>query len=254
MTKIITIINQKGGVGKTTIAFNLAHGLADKGMNVLAIDNDPQSNLTSALLPRGALRQAPTSAMYQGEFRSPQEVRTNLWVCSASSDLDEAQLIDDGPGKFAAISQRLRQKDVFDYVLIDSSPQITNLTFAGIMAATHLLIPLQPAQFAIDGLSRLFNTVKELRSTGASSAKVIGFVMSMMKGTTLHRHKMNALRKQYPQYFLQSVIRSRTALEESPISHQSIFEYEPNGKAAAEMGALVREVLKKTGGTNGQKI
>lgn len=248
MTRIISLLNKKGGVGKTTLTFNLAHGLALKGYKVLAIDNAGQGHLTRAFLPKATKPLAFTHALYDGEIQNPQNVADKVWLFAGGDELDESQHIEDGPEQFAAIMTKLQARDLFDYILIDSDPQLTNLTLASMRAASHLLVPVQPAEFGIDGLKKMFATLRSLKSTGSSEAVFLGFVMSMVKPTVLHRHKINALRKQFPQYYLESHIKMRTALEESPIMNKSIFEYEPNGKAAHEMNALVTEICNKVEG------
>lgn len=250
MTQVLSIVNQKGGVGKTTIAFNLAHGLAREGKKVLAIDNDAQGNLTSSMLPRGARAEQFTADLYEGRASKLQKVIgvEGLYLMAGDDELEAAQYEDESAAKFSTVVGKIQKKGVLDYIIIDCNPQITNLTLAGIMAADHLLIPMQPSKYSIDGLRKLFVEIKKMRATGATKAAILGFVMNLVGPTRLHRQTVMQLKKKYPQYVLDSVIHKRTAYEESPIKAQSIWDYGQDEKAEFEMSALVREILKKLEG------
>ncbi|MBI9095288.1 MAG: ParA family protein [Sphaerochaeta sp.] len=247
MTKVICLLNQKGGVGKTTISFNLAHGLAQLGLKVLVIDNDGQANLTGSFLAEGEKPKCYTSSMYRGSISNPQEVGPNIWLVAGDDDLDSVQFMPEGPDVFAQIVEKIIAENIFDYIVIDSNPQITNLTLAGIMASDYLIVPLQPSKYGLDGLRKLFLKVKEMRSTEASHASLLGFVMNKVKPTRLHRTTIQKLRKMYPQYIFETVIHELTAYEESPLDQKSIFDYEPSSRAALDMSAFVREVIRKIG-------
>jgi chromosome partitioning protein len=248
MTQVISIVNQKGGVGKTTIAFNLAHGLAREGKKVLAIDNDAQGNLTSSMLARGMKPEYFTADLYEGKATKLQAVADRLYLMAGDDELEAAQYEDESAAKFSTVVGKIQDKGVLDYILIDCNPQITNLTLAGIMAADHLLIPMQPSKYSIDGLKKLFVEIKKMRATGATKAAILGFVMNLVSPTRLHRQTVLQLKKKYPQYVLDSVVHKRTAYEESPIKAQSIWDYGQDEKAEMEMSALVREILKKVEG------
>jgi chromosome partitioning protein len=129
---------------------------------------------------------------------------------------------------------------------------MTNLTLAGIMASTHLLVPMQPSKYSIDGLRKLFTEIKKMRGTGSTKTEILGFVMNMVCPTKLHRQMVNQLKRKYPQFILDSVIHKRTAYEESPIKNKSIWQYGQDEKAELEMSALVREIIRKVEGDNGQ--
>jgi chromosome partitioning protein len=241
-------VNQKGGVGKTTIAFNLAHGFAREGKKVLVVDNDAQGNLTSSMLPRGVKPESFTADLYEGRVSTLQAVADRIYLMAGNDGLEAAQYGDESVALFSTVIGRIQQKGVLDFILIDCSPQLTNLALAGIMAADRLLIPLQPSKFAVDGLKKLLLEVKRMKVTGATKATVLGFVMNLVSPTKLHRQTVLQLKKKYPQYVFENVIHKRTAFEESPIKAQSIWDYGQDERAEIEMSALVREVLKKMEG------
>lgn len=253
MTQIISIVNQKGGVGKTTLAFNLSHGLARAGKIVLAVDNDAQGNLTSAMLGRGVKPKSFTSDMYDGQASKLHSVGKNLYLMAGDEELEAVQYDESSAARFSNTVSKIQAKGVLDYIIIDCNPQITNLTLAGIMAANHLLIPLQPSKFGIDGLKKLFVELKKMRATGASQATVLGFVMNLVSPTKLHRQTVRQLKKHYPEYVLENIIHKRTAYEESPIKSLSIWDYSQDRKAELEMNGLVSEIIRKIeGGKNGR--
>lgn len=245
---VVSVMNQKGGVGKTTLTFNLAHGLARNGLKVLVIDNDAQGNLTSSLLPRGVKPLAFAANLYEGRPDNPQQVAENLWLMAGDDELESYATAEEGPAPFRDTVRAIQRKMVFDLILIDTNPQITHLTFAAAMAATQILVPLIPTKFAFEGLGKLFRKIKELKTTGASQARILGFVLTMQTGTTYHRQGVAMIRTKYPELTFAAAIRKLTAYEESPAVNKSIFEYEPNGQAATEMKAVVDEFLARLNG------
>lgn len=246
MTQVISVMNKKGGVGKTTLSFNLAHGLAQQGFKVLAIDNDDQCNLTYSMLARGVKPEYFSADWYVASPTKVQSVCEKLWLLSGSDDLEEMDYIEAGPVNFADQISKVVAKGVFDFIIIDCNPQVRNLTMAAIMAANHVIVPMQPSKYAVDGLRRLFKTIRQLRSTGASRAEFLGIVMNLVSHTKLHRQTIQQLRKKHPDLIFDSVIRKRTAFEESPLRNQSIWQYNTDDKAVDEMRALVAEVVRKT--------
>nr|WP_321256882.1 ParA family protein [uncultured Pseudodesulfovibrio sp.] len=244
MTRIISIINQKGGVGKTTIALNMAHGFVREGKKVLAVDNDPQGNLTNSLLINEEIR-CFSASLYNGKVNKLQSVNGHMGIMAGDSKLEIVQYNEQSPLRFSSVLTKIKQKHIFDYILIDSSPQITNLTFASIMAADNLLFPLQPSKFGLDGLKKVLMAVAKMKSTGATKAAVLGVVMNLVNRTKLHRQTILALKKRYPRDVMDCVIHRRTAYEESPIKGQSIWEYGKDERAQIEMSAFMREILKR---------
>lgn len=247
-THVISLVNQKGGVGKTTISFNLAHGLVRHGKKVLVVDNDPQGNLTSSLLPRGVRPEIFSVDLYEERIDRLQSVKENLFITAGDDSLETVQYEEESAAQFANVIGKISNQGKLDYIIIDCSPQITNLTLAGIMAANHLLIPIQPSKYSIDGLRKLLVELKKMRATGATKASILGFILNLVSSTKLHRQTAQQLKKKFPKYVMESVVRKRTAYEESPIKTQSIWDYGQDEKAEIEMNALIREIIKKVEG------
>ena len=189
--------------------------------------------------------QTLTTELYTGSVRKLQAVADGLYLVSGNDELEAVQYGEESASNFAEVVAKIRSKEIVDFIIIDCNPQITNLTMAGIMAADSLLIPLQPSRYSVDGLRKLFQEVKKMRATGASRARILGFVMNMVSGTKLHRQTVRQLRERYPEYVFDAVIHKRTAYEESPIKSQNIWDYGQDEKAELEMSALVKEFMRK---------
>lgn len=246
MTYILSITNQKGGVGKTTLTFNLAHGLAGHGYRVLAVDNDVQANLTSSLLGPADPRTARALSLFEGQIDKPQKVAQNLWLLAGDPEL-EAVNYEPGltPRNFADELQRVADTGKLDYIVVDTNPQITDLTLASMMAADHVLVPLEPSKFGLEGLRRVMSEIKKLQTTGASKAELLGIMLNLVERTVLHRNTAAALRKRFGGMVFETQIHKRTSLAECMVKNTPIHEYEPNGKAANEIRLLVKELLNR---------
>jgi len=247
MTKITAIVNQKGGVGKTTLAYNLGHGLARRGLKVLLVDNDPQGNLTAACLPREARVTALTADLFQGKAGKAQGVAENLWLFGATQDLEDYTYSEEGPPAYARVMGAIRTRGIFDHILIDSNPTVSNILFAVLMASTHFLVPITPSKFAIEGLKRLFAKVRELRSTGASRVQPLGFVVNLAAHTSYHKENLDALTKAHTQLVFRARLRKLTAFEESPALNKPVYDHAPGSPAAEGMEAVVAEFIERIG-------
>lgn len=252
--RTISLVNEKGGVGKTTVSANLAMTLAEKGYKVLCIDNDPQGNLSSVILPASTEASSFTATLYDGKIGKLKPVRDNMWLFVGDTQLVEAQLIKGGPGKFVAALHRIKAKDVIDFVIIDNNPQITNLTHAGIMAATDLIIPIQPEKWSVDGMAKINATVKEFKENSVFFGKFLGVVLNMMTLADCHISLYNELRSKCPQVMFETVLGRRIAYYNAILKGESIRQFFMNGtkkekekskKAVLEFDRFFREVLKR---------
>ena len=245
---IITLSNQKGGIGKTTLTFNLAKGLADKGKRVLAIDHDPQANLTSSFLkdPNQEL-EAKIDAFYvESTYEiEPQQISSNLFLIGADIHLAKVAESD-----FEAIF-KLREGlaplvEQFDVVLVDGLPSFGYLHMAALNAADYVLVPVKPAPYALSGLKDLFDTIERVQKRLNPKLKVLGIVLNLVESTVIAQQLEEVLRDQYGPLVFKSKISKAVKLEESPAFYQSVMEYQPDSKTAIEVLAFIEEVRGKS--------
>ena len=246
---VIAITNQKGGVGKTTFAFNLSKGLAQLGYKVLVIDNDPQGNLTSAFLEDPTTLEANILDFYEGRLGIvPQTVAQGLELIGANIHLSRI-----AEGELEVIF-RLKEglqalEQSYDFVLIDCLPSFGYLNMAALNAADYVLTPTKPAPFALAGLKDLFDTTSKVQKRLNKKLEVLGIVLNLVEGrqTTLGGELESVLRETYGELVFKASIHKGVKLEESPSFNQSVMEYDPGGKAAKQLEALLGEMLARLG-------
>jgi chromosome partitioning protein len=247
---IVSITNQKGGVGKTTISFNLSKGLSAKGYKVLAIDNDPQGNLTSAFLedPTQLNEYADIIQIYNDNDAKiePQKISKGLYLIGANIHLSKISEKD-----FDVIFQLKERlsliKNQFDFVLIDCLPSFGYLHMAALNAADKALIPIKPAPFAFAGLKDLFETIAKTKKRLNPDLDILGIILNLVEGkqTTMGAELEETLRENYGNLVFESRITKGVKLEESPSFYQSIMEYAPKGKQAQQFKNFINEFLKR---------
>lgn len=246
MTRNICILNRKGGCGKTTLAFNLAAGLARKKKRVLVIDTDSQANLTRSLVPRGTPPAAFSATLFEGRAGAPHQVSDYLFLYAADGELLPFGADQDAAPRYRAVVSQIMERSGVDFVIQDTGPHLNNITYGAIMSATHLLIPLEPAPFGLEGLGEVITEFRKLRSVGATNAEILGIVFNLVDSTRISDQIMEHLEERYPELVFKARLFRRTALKESPIQNQAIWEYERGErKASAEMDAVLAEVIKR---------
>ena len=250
--KVISIVNQKGGVGKTTTAVNLASALSEAGKFVLLVDLDPQGNATSGL---GLKNQELEKGLYHalvGQDTLPNVVmnthHAGLRVVPATPDLAGANVeLVQVEGREAKLSDILSEvAHAYDFILIDCPPSLGILTINGLVAADHILIPVQAEYYALEGLGQLLKTIDLVRDNIKPNLQVLGAVLTMYDSRNkLSDEVFQELYKYFPNTIFRSVIPRTVRLAEAPSYGKSIFHYEPGGKGAKAYERLARELLEQ---------
>lgn len=253
--RIIAIANQKGGVGKTTTSINLAAALVEIGKRVLLVDLDPQGNASTGLGVDVADRQATTYDLLLEEI-SPAEViqKTSiegLYICPANADLSSADidLVANEKRSFL-LHDALRQVSVdsfaFDYILIDCPPSLSLLTVNAMIAADSVLVPLQAEFFALEGLSQLMLTIREVRQSANKSLRIEGVVLTMydMRNNLSQQVEADA-RATLGEVVFRTMIPRNVRVSEAPSFAVPVLEYDSASRGSEAYRALAAELIQR---------
>ncbi len=253
LTCVLSVANQKGGVGKTTTSINLAAAIALKKKRTLLIDLDPQSNASISFFNPDQIQ---TDTMYDIFAEHPVAMAKvirptkdpNLFVAPARLAL--ARLEQQLSGQFDA---PFKLKDAltpilkdYDYIVMDTPPALGILTVNALVASTHLLVPIQAAYFAIEGTDDLLETYGRIRSRPNPDLKVLGVVITLFdKRTNISRDTHEQIRSVFGESLFKTRISKNVRLEESPAYKETIFTFAPKSTGAEEYRKLAQEVLQR---------
>jgi len=254
-TRIVSVSNQKGGVGKTTTTINLAAGLAGLGKSVLIIDLDPQGNASTGLGVDVSSREHTTYDLLLNSADLDEIVtKTDIdgvEISPATQDLSSADLdLATEDNRMSLLRTALRRPEMmargYDWILIDCPPSLSLLTLNAMVASDSVLVPLQSEFFALEGLSQLMLTIREVRQSANPSLRIEGIVLTMFDGrNNLSQMVEQDAREALGDLVFNTIVPRAVRISEAPSYSMSVLQYDPASKGSVAYRALAQEVVER---------
>ncbi len=250
---IISIVNQKGGVAKTTTAINLAAAIGERGKKVLLVDLDPQGNATSGLGIDKKSLENTTYDVIMGDVRPSEAVMKtafkNLWLMPATQLLAEGEIrLLQFENKTLQLKKALLQiKNDYDVIIVDCLPSLGVLALNGLSACDKIIIPMQCEPYSLEGVAELLSTVKRVQKTSNKGLSVMGIVFTMLdRRLTVNRDVMESIKANFPpDTIFKTEIPRNVRISEAPSHGEPITYYDKNSKGAEAYRKLAAEVIRK---------
>jgi chromosome partitioning protein len=254
VSTVIAVTNQKGGVGKTTTAVNVAYYLAKAGKSVLLIDLDPQGNATSGLgIDKQELQETMSEVMTGGKLLRHVVIATehkNLFLAPSTPHLANTEVeLANAQQKFTRLKAAIESATEYDVIIIDSPPSLSLLTVNGLIAAKYVLLPVQAEFYALEGLGQLLETMKLVRKSMNPTLDLIGVLPTMMDSrTTLSGQVYQEIKKHFPGKVFETTIPRNIRLAEAPSHGVPVGAYDRWSKGARAYKAVAKEVMERING------
>lgn len=250
---IIAITNQKGGVGKTTTALNISAALALMGQKILLVDTDPQAHSTVSVLNDPGRYSKSLFDVLMHQENSIEAIITRSTIPGLDIAISKISMAKLEPSLLGEIDGHYRLKDVlapvhdrYDQIVIDTPPTLGLITLNSLVAATHILIPIQSSYLCLEGTDDLLETIDKVKRVANPGLKILGILITLHdKRTNISKDVVKRIRKVFGNLVFKTYISKSVKLEESPAYKESIFTYAPNSVGAFQYKKIAEEIIER---------